>query len=274
MLEGWGATDWIKFSVCVLLATQILAHLLKPSFSNRSNSAPLRLGKLPWIFWDETNGYSKSMVAFHKTGSFKKSRCNSHGTIFAEIRRRREEWKSGFSPLGKGGSLSPGNIELARDLLDLFMFWEVNADSGKEWEFTDTEIAQNMVVSLIASHDTTTGTLTGVIYCLATRAHIVQELIEGWVVTLCGRQTHRKEEIFPSPEVFNPSRFDEKFDPYAFIAFGRGPRVCPREKFATIVMEMFLYHFLQRFDYELVNPGEEFTMFFTPRPKNGLPIKL
>ncbi|BBN12751.1 protein MpCYP818A1 [Marchantia polymorpha subsp. ruderalis] len=254
----------------------------------------------------------------------------------SEIRRRRAEWYAGLSPLGKGGRLSSNNLDLARDLLDLFMFWETDKTNSqqKEWEFTDTEIAQNMLVVIEGAHGTTAATLTNAMYYLSTRPHIVQELRKevlsvaeakkadeplswaeirnmtytrnvlletlrmrttvpqlnketvqdlefegftipkGWVVTCCPRQTHNREENFPNPELFDPSRFNQSPDLYSFIPFGRGPRMCPGEKFGMTVMQVFLYHLVAKFDWELVDPEEQFTMFFAPTPKNGLPVKL
>ncbi|KAL3683356.1 hypothetical protein R1sor_001378 [Riccia sorocarpa] len=265
-------------------------------------------------------------------GKAMRARNAIHEVVYAEIRKRRAEWNSGVSPFGKD-RLSSRNIQLARDLLDLFTFWEVSPESGKEWEFTEDEIAQNVIVMLLASHVTTSSALTAAVKCLATRPDIVQELREecrsvaesknsnkpitwvdtkklqyarkviyeavrlhaptsqlnkqalsdlefagcripkDWVVVLFAGETHTKEENFPSPEVFNPDRFNEKIDLYSFIPFGRGARMCPGEKFATVLMQIFLYHLVQRFEFELVRPEEKFVMLLG-RPNTDLPVKL
>lgn len=50
--------------------------------------------------------------------------------------------------------------------------------------------------------------------------------------------------------------------------------MCSGEEFGMAVMQPFLYHLVQNSDWELVDPEEEFTMFFAPRPKHSLQTEL
>ncbi|KAH9320713.1 hypothetical protein KI387_015352, partial [Taxus chinensis] len=79
---------------------------------------------------------------------------------------------------------------------------------------------------------------------------------KGWKVHYSVRQTNNKEEYFPSPERFDPDRFNERHEPFSFIPFGQGNRMCPGNEFARLEMELFLYHLVLRYDWELIEVDE------------------
>lgn len=64
--------------------------------------------------------------------------------------------------------------------------------------------------------------------------------------------THRIEQIYPNPEVFDPNRFTPKatsaLHPFAYIPFSAGPRNCIGYKFANIEMLTILANILRRFE--------------------------
>eukprot|EP00253_Pinus_taeda_P019395 PITA_19395 len=97
---------------------------------------------------------------------------------------------------------------------------------------------------------------------------------KGWKVHYSMRQTQNKGEYFENPEEFDPERFDKPREPFCFIPFGQGNRMCPGNEFARIEMEVFLYHLVLRYDWELVEPNELVNMYFIPRPLHGLPLLL
>lgn len=88
------------------------------------------------------------------------------------------------------------------------------------------------------------------------------------------RQTNNKEEYFCNPEKFDPDRFNERHEPFSFIPFGQGNRICPGNEFAKLEMQVFLYHLVLRYDWELVEADERTIMFFIPYPTHGLPLLL
>uniref|UniRef100_A0A7N0TQD7 Cytochrome P450 n=1 Tax=Kalanchoe fedtschenkoi TaxID=63787 RepID=A0A7N0TQD7_KALFE len=59
---------------------------------------------------------------------------------------------------------------------------------------------------------------------------------KGWQVVWAMCITHKDGSIFPEPETFDPSRFENQVaaPPYCFLAFGAGPRMCPGNEFARI----------------------------------------
>ncbi|GLJ20730.1 hypothetical protein SUGI_0377680 [Cryptomeria japonica] len=97
---------------------------------------------------------------------------------------------------------------------------------------------------------------------------------KGWKVHFSMRQTSNTEEYFRSPEKFFPDRFNEPQEPFSYIPFGQGNRMCPGNEFAKIEMEIFLYHLVLRYNWELVEVDEPISISFTSQPTHGLPLML
>ncbi|XP_057825274.1 cytochrome P450 716B1-like [Cryptomeria japonica] len=97
---------------------------------------------------------------------------------------------------------------------------------------------------------------------------------KGWKVHYSVRQTSSKEEYFDNPKKFNPDRFSERHEPFSNIPFGQGNRICPGNEFAKIEMELFLYHLVLRYDWDLIENDEPIIISFNPQPKHGLPLRL
>jgi len=76
-----------------------------------------------------------------------------------------------------------------------------------------------------------------------------RDLPKGVVIALCIYLTHRRAELWPDPERFDPTRFiDARPNPYAFFPFGGGTRRCLGAAFATYQMKIVLSEVLRRFD--------------------------
>ena len=57
---------------------------------------------------------------------------------------------------------------------------------------------------------------------------------------------HRRQEVYPEPETFNPQRFiDRQYSPYEFIPFGGGARYCIGRAMAMLEMKLVLTTILQ-----------------------------
>jgi len=64
---------------------------------------------------------------------------------------------------------------------------------------------------------------------------------EGVLIPILG--LHHDPEFYPQPEKFNPERFSpknkNKINPYAFLAFGQGPRNCIGELYQFFAMHSY-----------------------------------
>lgn len=86
---------------------------------------------------------------------------------------------------------------------------------------------------------------------------------------------HRKTEIFPDPETFDPERFtaenEKKLPRCAYLPFGAGARVCIGQHFALMEGHLVLAALLQSVRFRLdENQRVEAQAVFTTRPKNDI----
>lgn len=81
-------------------------------------------------------------------------------------------------------------------------------------------------------------------------------------------------------EEFNPDRFDHlsgpAADPYAWVAFGHGPRGCIGKAMALLNFKTVIIELVTRFDFDTVNKGK--VELVNPagqlRPKWGMWVKV
>ncbi|MEZ4308450.1 MAG: cytochrome P450 [Polyangiaceae bacterium] len=67
------------------------------------------------------------------------------------------------------------------------------------------------------------------------------EIPAGAMVTAAIYLTHRRPDLYPEPEAFQPERFlGKKMDPYTYFPFGGGPRRCLGAAFATQEIKIVL----------------------------------
>ncbi|KAF5754347.1 putative taxadiene 5-alpha-hydroxylase [Helianthus annuus] len=97
---------------------------------------------------------------------------------------------------------------------------------------------------------------------------------KGWKVLWTAYGTHYNEEYFPDPMSFNPSRFADPVQAYAFIPFGGGPRLCAGYQLAKLNILVFMHYVVTRYDWSLVYPDEPVVMDPLPFPSKGMPIKI
>ncbi|XP_067115178.1 cytochrome P450 3A40-like [Osmerus mordax] len=64
---------------------------------------------------------------------------------------------------------------------------------------------------------------------------------------------HRDPELWPEPLQFRPERFSkenkESIDPYTYMPFGAGPRICIGNRFALVMMKLALVETLQKYSF-------------------------
>ncbi|KAI7815576.1 cytochrome p450 [Rhyzopertha dominica] len=80
-------------------------------------------------------------------------------------------------------------------------------------------------------------------------------LEKGTRVMPCIFGMHRDPDYFPSPEVFDPERFNsankEKIRPFTYMPFGDGPRSCIGARFAVIEAKVCLSILLRQYRFTL-----------------------
>jgi cytochrome P450 len=102
---------------------------------------------------------------------------------------------------------------------------------------------------------------------------------KGQTVLVAPWTLHRRPDIFPDPERFDPDRFsparEVEIPKHAYIPFATGPRICIGNAFAMLQLRATLATILAR--YRLTLPENyifEPMYRFNTRPKNGLPMIL
>ncbi len=102
---------------------------------------------------------------------------------------------------------------------------------------------------------------------------------KGSVVLVSPFALHRRPDLWPEPERFDPDRFLPEAEAArartAYLPLGAGPRVCIGSTFALTEGPLVLATVLGRADVALANPrGAEPEPVATIRPKNGLPMRV
>lgn len=88
---------------------------------------------------------------------------------------------------------------------------------------------------------------------------------------------HRRDDLYPEPERFEPQRFiDHNYRPFEYMPFGGGHRRCIGAAFASLEMQIVLGTLLTRFDFELVNTQAPRVARrnVTLAPDDGVPVRI
>ncbi|KAF7079956.1 hypothetical protein CFC21_084114 [Triticum aestivum] len=95
---------------------------------------------------------------------------------------------------------------------------------------------------------------------------------KGWKVLPLFRNIHHNPDHFPSPEKFDPSRFEVAPKPNTFMPFGNGTHSCPGNELARLEMLVLCHHLATKYRWSTSKSesGVQFGPFALPI--NGLPM--
>ncbi|XP_032662750.1 probable cytochrome P450 6a13 [Odontomachus brunneus] len=75
------------------------------------------------------------------------------------------------------------------------------------------------------------------------------------MITIPVLGVHRDPSIYPDPDKFDPERFNvdqvAKRHPYAYLAFGEGPRICIGARFGYVQTKVGIINILSKFKFKL-----------------------
>ncbi|MED6206131.1 hypothetical protein PIB30_023994 [Stylosanthes scabra] len=163
-------------------------------------------------------------------------------------------------------------------------------------DMDEWQIADQLLGILFGCYDTISTTCTLIIKYLSQFPHMYHRVYQapggfreaiddftfngfsipkGWKLFWSANSTHKSEKYFPEPEKVDPSRFEGNGPaPCTFVPFGGGPRICPGNEYARLVIMVFLHNLVKRFKWQALNPNENIVVDPFPVPANHLPIRL
>ncbi|CAM6037119.1 unnamed protein product [Sphagnum compactum] len=98
---------------------------------------------------------------------------------------------------------------------------------------------------------------------------------KGWKLAWNGPRSHLSSQFFPNPKRFDPSRFEGIGpQPFTYLPFGGGPRMCPGSEFARIEMVVFLHHLVLNYEWSMIDPHEQMTMNPFHTFQKGLQLRI
>ncbi|KAM5562360.1 abscisic acid 8'-hydroxylase 3 [Rosa sericea] len=95
---------------------------------------------------------------------------------------------------------------------------------------------------------------------------------KGWSVNLDVVSIHHDPEVFPDPQKFDPSRFDEPLKPFSFLGFGSGQRMCPGINLAKLEISVFIHHLVCKYKWKPLEKDDSVQPTLVRMPKNKYPI--
>ena len=104
-----------------------------------------------------------------------------------------------------------------------------------------------------------------------------RDLPKGVVLASCIYLTHRRADLWPEPERFNPARFlDARPNPYRFFPFGGGTRRCIGAAFATYQMKVVLSELLRSVELAPASGyvAKPIRSSIALAPSEGMPVKV
>ncbi|KAJ7980827.1 Abscisic acid 8'-hydroxylase [Quillaja saponaria] len=97
---------------------------------------------------------------------------------------------------------------------------------------------------------------------------------KGWKVLPLFRCIHHSADLFPQPNIFDPSRFEVPPRPNTYMPFGNGVHSCPGSELAKLEILILLHHLTISYRWQVLGGGDGIQYGPFPVPKGGLRIKV
>lgn len=98
---------------------------------------------------------------------------------------------------------------------------------------------------------------------------------KGSIARLCLWESHKDEELFPSPFEFNPQRFiDRKFTLDEFAPFGVGSHRCPLGTLSIQIARLYLFSLAEHYQLEGIENGPPFRGIAHYEPAKEFRVRL
>ena len=212
--------------------------------------------------------------------------------IYGEIARRRKTGQRG------------------QDVLSLLLDARIDDHDGEGVALSDRHVRDEVMTLLFAGHDTTTSTISFLLWELAARPDweglepAIEETLRlyppAWIgprrstrafalhghhvpagvpVNYSSWVSHRLPDVWEEPDAFRPERFEpgnrERIPRGAYVPFGGGSRICLGMRFGQLEIGIIAAAVLERFRLERL-PGHRLEIRQTPTlgPKGGLPMTI
>nr|QNS29999.1 cytochrome P450 [Nothapodytes nimmoniana] len=95
---------------------------------------------------------------------------------------------------------------------------------------------------------------------------------KGWSLNLDVVSIHHDPVVFPNPQKFDPSRFDEPIRPFSFLGFGSGQRMCPGINLAKLEISIFIHHLVCKYKWRPLEKDDSVQPTLVRMPKNKYPV--
>jgi cytochrome P450 len=103
------------------------------------------------------------------------------------------------------------------------------------------------------------------------------KVCKGSTLMLCMQGVHHNPEYWPEPFEYRPERFLQDLQPYTFLPFIEGPRMCLGQYLSLLESKVVLSLLLLEYEFRLVNPenaGLKHPFMVPIIPKNGHHMKI
>lgn len=103
------------------------------------------------------------------------------------------------------------------------------------------------------------------------------DIQKGNIVWVCSYLTHRDENLWPNPDIFQPERFlnEKLIKPFSYVPFGGGKTFCIGKEMAMMELTVILAHLFKSYEFDFsATPLLQPLASITLRPNKAWIVKI